>query len=63
MTLTIAIEEHWMLPDLTSALKSMPEHLRDDSLVFNERGDNQQRRHPTTSSTSWNGRLAWAMSA
>jgi len=42
MTL-IAIEEHWMLPDVTSALKGLPEHLRDDSLFFNERGDNQQR--------------------
>ena len=42
MTL-IAIEEHWMLPDVTSALKGLPEHLLDDSLFYNERGDNQQR--------------------
>jgi predicted TIM-barrel fold metal-dependent hydrolase len=39
----IAIEEHWILPDLTAALSAMPQHLRDESLAFNERGDHQQR--------------------
>jgi predicted TIM-barrel fold metal-dependent hydrolase len=39
----IAIEEHWIMPDLTSALKAMPQELRDDSLAFNEMGDHQQR--------------------
>jgi predicted TIM-barrel fold metal-dependent hydrolase len=38
----IAIEEHWMMPDLTSALRAVPEHVRDESLAFNEMGDNQQ---------------------
>lgn len=42
MTL-IAIEEHWMLPDLTSALRTMPPDRRDESLAFNERGDHRQR--------------------
>ena len=42
MTL-IAIEEHWILPDLTCALTAMPPHLRDESLAFNEMGDHQQR--------------------
>jgi predicted TIM-barrel fold metal-dependent hydrolase len=37
----IAIEEHWMMPDLRSALSAMPQ--RDESLAFNEMGDNQQR--------------------
>jgi uncharacterized protein len=39
----IAIEEHWIMPDLTSALTAMPRHVRDDSLAFNEMGDHQQR--------------------
>jgi predicted TIM-barrel fold metal-dependent hydrolase len=39
----IAIEEHWMLPDLTSALDALPLDLRDESLAFNEMGDHQQR--------------------
>jgi predicted TIM-barrel fold metal-dependent hydrolase len=39
----IAIEEHWILPDLTSALKDLPAHLRDESLAFNEMGDNLTR--------------------
>jgi hypothetical protein len=39
----IAIEEHWILPALTSALRAMPQQLRDESLAFNEMGDNQQR--------------------
>lgn len=37
MTL-IAIEEHWMLPELASALDG-----RDESLAFNEMGDHRQR--------------------
>ncbi len=39
----IAIEEHWIMPDLTSALSAMPQHVRDESLAFNEMGDHQQR--------------------
>jgi predicted TIM-barrel fold metal-dependent hydrolase len=39
----IAIEEHWILPDLTAALGALPPQLRDESLAFNEMGDNQQR--------------------
>lgn len=42
MTL-IAIEEHWTTPRLTSALRALPEESRDDSLVFNEMGDNLER--------------------
>ncbi|MCW2526826.1 MAG: hypothetical protein JWM76_1686 [Pseudonocardiales bacterium] len=42
MTL-ITIEEHWMMPELASALGALPEHVRDDSLAFNEIGDHQQR--------------------
>ena len=34
----VAIEEHWMPPELAAALAG-----RDDSLVFNERGDTAQR--------------------
>jgi predicted TIM-barrel fold metal-dependent hydrolase len=37
----IAIEEHWIMPDLTSALRSMP--VQGESLAFNEMGDHQQR--------------------
>ncbi|MFK0171556.1 amidohydrolase family protein [Streptomyces sp. NPDC090306] len=40
MTL-IAIEEHWITPDLTSALKALPRP--DESLAFNEMGDHRQR--------------------
>lgn len=40
MTL-IAIEEHWVMPELTSALRAMS--LPDESLAFNELGDHQQR--------------------
>lgn len=40
MTL-IGIEEHWMLPELTSALKALPQP--DESLHFNERGDAGER--------------------
>jgi predicted TIM-barrel fold metal-dependent hydrolase len=39
----IAIEEHWMMPDLTAALDALPQHLRDESLVFNEMGDHKAR--------------------
>ena len=42
MTL-IAIEEHWMMPELTSALGALPEQDRDESLAFNEMGDHAQR--------------------
>jgi len=41
----IAIEEHWTAPQLTAALKGLPEHTRDDSLALNERGDNLARLH------------------
>lgn len=37
----IAVEEHWIMPDLTSALRAVPHH--DESLVFNEMDDNLQR--------------------
>ncbi|MFB7645776.1 amidohydrolase family protein [Streptomyces sp. NPDC056084] len=37
----IAIEEHWITPTVTSALRAMPQP--DESLVFNGRGDNQER--------------------
>ncbi|MGW2635193.1 amidohydrolase family protein [Streptomyces chattanoogensis] len=37
----IAIEEHWIMPDVTSALRALPHS--DESLAFNETGDNQQR--------------------
>jgi predicted TIM-barrel fold metal-dependent hydrolase len=40
MTL-IAIEEHWITPSLTAALKALPRP--DESLAFNEMGDHQQR--------------------
>ena len=39
----IAIEEHWTTPKLTAALKDLPEESRDDSLAFNEMGDNLAR--------------------
>ncbi|QWF80305.1 amidohydrolase family protein [Amycolatopsis sp. CA-230715] len=42
MTL-IAIEEHWITPELSSALDALPEHDRDESLAFNEMGDHRQR--------------------
>jgi hypothetical protein len=42
MTL-IAIEEHWMLPDLSAALEALPPGQRDDSLAFNRMGDHTQR--------------------
>ncbi|MFF4244896.1 amidohydrolase family protein [Streptomyces sp. NPDC001822] len=37
----IGIEEHWMLPELTSALRAAPSP--DESLAFNERGDAGRR--------------------
>ncbi|MFI0908157.1 amidohydrolase family protein [Streptomyces sioyaensis] len=37
----IAVEEHWIMPDLESALRTVPHP--DESLVFHERGDNQER--------------------
>jgi predicted TIM-barrel fold metal-dependent hydrolase len=37
----IAIEEHWISPDITSALKSLARP--DESIVFNELGDHRQR--------------------
>ena len=39
----IAIEEHWINQELTSALGALPPGQRDESLAFNEMGDNQQR--------------------
>jgi predicted TIM-barrel fold metal-dependent hydrolase len=42
MTL-IAIEEHWNLPELTSAVKALPEDRGDASVVFDEIGDNLER--------------------
>jgi len=42
MTL-IAIEEHWFMADLTAALAAVPEPARDESLAFNEMGDNLPR--------------------
>jgi predicted TIM-barrel fold metal-dependent hydrolase len=39
----IAIEEHWTTPELTAALKRLPESARDDSIAFNEMGDNLER--------------------
>jgi predicted TIM-barrel fold metal-dependent hydrolase len=39
----IAIEEHWNLPALTAAVKSLPVERGDDSIVFDEMGDNLQR--------------------
>ena len=39
----IAIEEHWIHRDLTTALDMLPSHLRDETLVFNQMGDHQQR--------------------
>jgi predicted TIM-barrel fold metal-dependent hydrolase len=39
----VAIEEHWIMPELTAALGTLPPHLRDESLAFNEMGDHRQR--------------------
>ncbi|GAA2620531.1 amidohydrolase family protein [Streptomyces tubercidicus] len=42
MTL-IAVEEHWIMPDLTSALRAVPPDRRDESLALNETGDHRRR--------------------
>ncbi|WP_235783464.1 amidohydrolase family protein [Amycolatopsis orientalis] len=39
----IAIEEHWIMPELTAALTALPAEARDESLAFNELGDHQHR--------------------
>jgi len=39
----IAIEEHWMMPELASALAALPDEDRDESLAFNELGDHAER--------------------
>jgi hypothetical protein len=39
----IAIEEHWNLPELTSAVKALPEDRGDPSVVLDELGDNLER--------------------
>jgi predicted TIM-barrel fold metal-dependent hydrolase len=39
----IAIEEHWNLPELTAAVKALPEDRGDASVVFDEIGDNLER--------------------
>ena len=39
----IGIEEHWTTPELTAALKSLPDGDRDESLAFNEMGDKLAR--------------------
>ncbi len=36
----IAIEEHWNLPELTAAVKALPEERGDESVAFDEMGDN-----------------------
>ena len=36
----IAIEEHWNLPELTSAVKALPADRGDESIAFDEMGDN-----------------------
>jgi hypothetical protein len=39
----IAIEEHWNLPALASAVKALPEDRGDRSVLFDEMGDNLER--------------------
>ena len=39
----IAIEEHWNMPSMMAALKSLPESQRDESVALNEMGDNLAR--------------------
>ncbi|WP_349898573.1 amidohydrolase family protein [Parafrigoribacterium soli] len=39
----IAIEEHWNLPELTAAVKRLPARRADDSLAFDQMGDNLER--------------------
>jgi predicted TIM-barrel fold metal-dependent hydrolase len=40
MMALIAIEEHWNLPELTAAVKALPADRGDESVVFDEMGDN-----------------------
>jgi hypothetical protein len=42
MTL-IAIEEHWIMPELTAALRTVPRDREDDTLAFNDLDDHQER--------------------
>ncbi|QQE77116.1 amidohydrolase family protein [Alicyclobacillus sp. SO9] len=42
-TRLIGIEEHWTTAALTAALKGLPNGIRDESLAFNEMGDNLAR--------------------
>jgi predicted TIM-barrel fold metal-dependent hydrolase len=39
----VGIEEHWTTPALTAALQGLPPARRDESLAFNEMGDNLAR--------------------
>jgi predicted TIM-barrel fold metal-dependent hydrolase len=39
----IAIEEHWNLPELTSAVRALPDDRGDESIVLDELGDNLER--------------------
>jgi hypothetical protein len=39
----IAIEEHWNLPELTAAVKALPPERGDESIAFDEMGDNLER--------------------
>ena len=39
----IAIEEHWNLPELTSAVRALPDDRSDESIVLDELGDNLER--------------------
>ncbi|GAB3676986.1 amidohydrolase family protein [Salinisphaera aquimarina] len=48
MTL-IAIEEHWNTPEIAAALKALPATHRDESVAFNEMGDNLRRLEATGS--------------
>ena len=43
----IGIEEHWTTPELTAALRALPESQRDASLAFNEIGDKLGRLEDT----------------
>jgi predicted TIM-barrel fold metal-dependent hydrolase len=43
MRKVIAIEEHWMMPELASALAALPAQDRDESLAFNDLGDHAER--------------------
>lgn len=39
----IAIEEHWNYPALTAAVRALPEDRADESIAFDEMGDNLER--------------------